>query len=134
MGGSIIGDNVIIGAHSVVTGRILSDSVYAGNPAVRIMSLEDYRQKRVMKQFQEARDYVLNYREAYGILPPIESMHEYFFLFTKSKKGLNKVFENKLKLTGNYEQSCNCLESHEVMFNDYAEFLDACVSKDCIVE
>ena len=33
LGGSHIGDNVIIGANSVVSGNVDSNSVYAGNPA-----------------------------------------------------------------------------------------------------
>ena len=44
--GSSIGDNVIIGANSVVTGKVERDSVYAGNPAKRIMSLEEFYNKR----------------------------------------------------------------------------------------
>lgn len=40
-----IGDNVIIGAGSVVTHDIPSNSVYAGNPARCICSFEEYQQK-----------------------------------------------------------------------------------------
>lgn len=41
-----IGDNVIIGAGSVVTKNCLSNSVYAGNPARRIMSLDEFYEKK----------------------------------------------------------------------------------------
>ena len=41
LGGSVIEDNVIIGAHSVVSGLCEQDSVYAGNPARKQMELED---------------------------------------------------------------------------------------------
>lgn len=40
-----IGDNVIVGAGSVVTRDLQSDAVYAGNPAYRICSIEEYRAK-----------------------------------------------------------------------------------------
>lgn len=40
-----IGDNVIVGAGSVVTKDLESNAVYAGNPAVRICSFEEYKQK-----------------------------------------------------------------------------------------
>ena len=40
-----IGENSIIGANSVVTKSIPKNSVYAGNPARFISSLEDYRKK-----------------------------------------------------------------------------------------
>ena len=43
--GSEIGDNVIIGAGSIVSGKIESNSVYAGNPAKKICSLDEYKEK-----------------------------------------------------------------------------------------
>lgn len=45
MPGSIIGDNTIIGAGSVVCGKIESNSVYVGSPARRICSKEEFLQK-----------------------------------------------------------------------------------------
>lgn len=44
-----IGDNVIIGAGSVVTRNIESGSVYAGNPAVKIMDYDAYIEKQKAK-------------------------------------------------------------------------------------
>ena len=43
--GSNIGNNVIIGAGSVVHGIVDSDSVYAGNPAKKICTLYEYKEK-----------------------------------------------------------------------------------------
>lgn len=43
--GVTIGSNVIIGAGSIVTKDIPANSVFAGNPAKEIMSLEDYKDK-----------------------------------------------------------------------------------------
>lgn len=40
-----IGDNVVIGARSVVTHDLESDGVYAGIPAKRICSIQEYREK-----------------------------------------------------------------------------------------
>ena len=40
-----IGDNVIVGAGSVVTRNLEANSVYAGNPAKRICSFEEYQKK-----------------------------------------------------------------------------------------
>lgn len=39
MPNTTIGDNIIIGAGSVVRGNIESDSIYAGNPAVKLKSI-----------------------------------------------------------------------------------------------
>lgn len=45
-----IGDNVVVGAGSVVTGDIPSNSVYAGNPAKYICSFEEYTEKHRKNQ------------------------------------------------------------------------------------
>lgn len=42
---TIIGNNVLIGAGSVVRGNLLSNSVYAGVPVKRICSIEEYKNK-----------------------------------------------------------------------------------------
>lgn len=48
--GSTIGSNVVIGAGSVVTCDCESESVYAGVPAKKIMSLEQYYKKKRNEQ------------------------------------------------------------------------------------
>ena len=63
LGGAHIGDNVIIGANAVVSGNVDSNSVYAGNPARKIMSLEEFKNKRVKRQLDEAVKYVLSYEK-----------------------------------------------------------------------
>ncbi len=50
-----IGDNVIVGAGSVVTKNLESGYVYAGNPARKICSIEEYHQKYT--QAREERPY-----------------------------------------------------------------------------
>lgn len=40
-----IGDNVVIGAGSLVTKDLPSNGVYAGVPAVKVATIEEYRQK-----------------------------------------------------------------------------------------
>lgn len=44
--GAEVGDDVVIGAGSVVVGRLEGNAVYSGNPARRICSLEEYHAKR----------------------------------------------------------------------------------------
>ncbi len=56
--GSSIGDNVIIGANSVVTGHVEGNSVYVGNPAKRIMSLEEFYNKRKQREGKEIQEIV----------------------------------------------------------------------------
>lgn len=43
--GSIIESDTIVGAGSIVRGRLLSGNVYAGNPAKKVMTLETYLAK-----------------------------------------------------------------------------------------
>jgi len=45
MPGTIIGDNVIVGAGSVVRGHIKNDSVVVGNPASVVGNLRDYAER-----------------------------------------------------------------------------------------
>ena len=58
--GVTIGDDVIIGANSVVTHNIPSNSVYAGNPARRLCSLEEYLAKE-RKRMESAPTYGEDY-------------------------------------------------------------------------
>ncbi|MCD9546745.1 hypothetical protein GLP24_18075 [Photobacterium carnosum] len=44
--GSIIGDNVIVGANSLVKGVLKENNVYAGNPIRKICSIHEYYNKR----------------------------------------------------------------------------------------
>lgn len=124
MGGTIIEDNVIIGAHSVVSGRIYGNSVYAGNPAKLIMSIDEYIDKRREKQLNEAKVFCLKYKDAHGSFPDIDKLHEYFFLFSNDKSKLTSVFDDKLKLCGNYELSVAALEKHNPTYSSYEDFLN----------
>lgn len=42
-----VGNNVIVGANSLVSKSLPSDGVYAGNPVRYICSIEDYKQKHL---------------------------------------------------------------------------------------
>lgn len=61
-----IGNNVIIGANSLVNKDIPDNCVAAGNPAKVIMTLDEYYSKRKKAQDQEAEELVRLYRERYG--------------------------------------------------------------------
>lgn len=78
--GVTIGDNVIIGANSLVNKDIPSDSVVAGNPAKIICSLEEYYEKRIKLQKEEATELAREYRKTIGKIPPREIFREFVFI------------------------------------------------------
>lgn len=75
-----IGNNVIIGANSLVNKDIPDNCVAAGNPCKVIMSLEEYHEKRKAAQVDEATELVKLYRERYGKEPDEHALHEFFWL------------------------------------------------------
>ncbi|QLL74726.1 acyltransferase [Lactobacillus crispatus] len=125
LGGSTIGDNVIIGANSVVSGEVESNSVYAGNPAKKIMTLNEYYEKRRSKQINEAITFVKEYKKRFGEIPPESKLSEYFFLFKPTS--LNKKFVDQMKLMENYELSKKKLYEN-YKFKSYKDFIDYCLN------
>lgn len=79
--GVTIGDNVFIGAGSVVTKDIPSNCIAVGAPCKPVMSLEDYYKKRVIKSKDEALEYAKSIAERFGRKPMIEDFWEEFPLF-----------------------------------------------------
>lgn len=125
--GVTIGDNVVIGAGSVVTKDCPSGGVYAGNPAKRIMSIEEFYEKRKSCQFEEAKAMARQYKARFGVTPPKEIFAEYFMLFADVQEAKqNPTFCTKMKLLGNYDETVAYMEQHSPMFAGYEAFLEAC--------
>lgn len=123
--GVVIGDNVIIGAGSVVTKDCEANSVYAGNPAKKIMTIEEYYHKRKTAQFSEAKRLALKYYQTFGEKPPKKMFTEYFMLFEKCNKVKeNDSFARQMKTSGNADASYEYLETNPPMFNCFDEFLN----------
>lgn len=64
----IVGDNCVIGAGSVVTKNLEPNSVYAGVPAKKLCTIEDYMKRCLEKglmtkklSYSEKKDYLLNH-------------------------------------------------------------------------
>lgn len=123
LGGSIVGDNVIIGANSVVSGIVESDSVYAGNPAKKIMSLDEFYKKRQQMQLNEAYTYVVSYKKRWGDYPVERELDEYFYLFSDGYE-MNSNFEKKMQLLMNEEYSYDRLRNNKRQFLSYNDFLE----------
>ena len=125
--GVTIGDNVVIGAGSIVTKDCPANGVYVGNPAKRIMSIEEYCCKRERMQFAEAREIAIRYRQRFGKIPPREIFSEYFMLFvTREEAVSNPVFRKQMETVGNFDACVRYMDSHPPMFSGYEAFLEAC--------
>ena len=129
--GVTIGDNVIIGAGSVVTRDCEPNSVYAGNPARKIMTIEEYRQKRERKQFCEAKELTRIYREKFGAFPPIEVFNEYFMLFATAEEAKRiPKFRSQMATGRNFQKSDLYMRQHKPMFDGYDDFLRTCFGEE----
>ena len=124
LGGTEIGDNVIIGAGSVVSKKCESNSVYAGNPAKRIMGIDEFIEKRKNKQYEEAKVLAREYYRCYQKMPSADVFHEFFMLFD-DKAGL-ETFDKKMSLCDNYQLSLDYLKNNKPMFQTFEEFIDSC--------
>lgn len=132
--GVTIGDNTVIGTGSVVTSDCDSDSVYAGNPARKIMSLEQFLEKRKSRQLEEARGLVKMYRKRFHCDPPQSELREYFMLFCDLETAKeDPVFCPTMKCCNNYEDSVQYMREHKPLFDSYESFLRACNRGEKIV-
>lgn len=130
--GCTIGNNVIIGANSLVNKDIPDDVVVGGNPARIICNIDEYIEKRREKQLIEAKELVVEYFKVYGKKPPVEKLHEFFYLFSDvDTVKTNKKFGSMMKLVGNEEKSYEVLSKIERPFEDFDEFLLWCL-KDVV--
>lgn len=120
-----IGDNVIIGTGSIVTKDCKENSVYAGNPAKYIMSIDEYMNKRKQLQFTEAKQLVRVYYDRFQTFPEKDLLDEYFMLFSRAED-LSPKFKAKLSLCGNPQDSINYMKTYQLMFADYDSFLKEC--------
>ena len=81
--GTVIGNNCIIGAGSVVTGKFADNSVIAGNPAMRICSIDEYYHKQKERELNSAKIYVKKWYEKYNRYPSVQEMTNAFsWLYT----------------------------------------------------
>ena len=96
--GTWIGDNVIIGAKSLVNKDIPSDCVAAGVPAKKILDLDDYFEKRKNEYIEEAKEYALSIYTVFKRLPKEEDFYEFFPLFLKRDEKSIESFNEKLSL------------------------------------
>ena len=122
--GVTIGNNVVIGANSLVNKNIPDNTVYAGNPARYITSIEEYYHKYKAAQLAQAKCVYENYVRVYKTESPMEIFSEFFWLFQKREEALIPAFDKKMRLLGNYEESMIRFKSAKPEFDGYEAFLE----------
>lgn len=129
----MIGDNVIVGAYAVASGKLECNSVYAGNPAKRICSVEEFICRRDARQLNEAVDIFNRYCQRFGVMPDRSIFHEYFYLFSKDGD-LIDLYKSKMLENGNYDDCIRYLRNHEPMFSGYESFCEYAMNNKGIYE
>ena len=129
--GSRIGDNVIIGAGSVVSRNVPDNSVVAGNPAHVIMTLEEFYKKRKAQYVDEAKEYTILFKEKYRRAPNINELGAFFPLFfPRDREALinKQIFTN---LGGdNQSEIIDDFMKTSPLFIDYDSFISYALSID----
>lgn len=126
--GAQIGNNVIIGAGSVVTGKCEDGWVYGGNPAKKIISINDFYVKREAAQLDEAVVLVQEYYRHFHQVPPQDTLFEYFMLFADSNQ-LSEKYERQIRLGETREESIRYMRTSKRMFSDFDTFIAYCLSE-----
>lgn len=125
--GVTIGDHVVIGAGSVVTGDCESGFVYAGNPARKLMSLEEFRDKREQQQIKEAKAVYRSFVARLGREPEMAVFSEYFPLFcTAAQAAVHPVFRRQMETRGTFDACFQWMQSRPPRFESYGAFLAFC--------
>lgn len=141
LGGTTIGDNVIVAAGSVVCGDLPSNTVCAGTPAKVIKPLEAYYQKRKAQCIQNAKQNARYLWERLGQKPTIEDMRNFLVLFMpRTEENLQKYVFSRNRIGGTAEQYAALLKTSEQRYENYEAFLDDALrtenvaENDCIVD
>lgn len=125
-------DNVIVGAGAVVTSSIRTPGVYAGNPARKVMDLEQMKAVRDSRQLKETLVLAREYQKKYGKFPPREVFDEYFWLFEeKDLAGLPERFRRQMTHSGNRKKMEEAFLASEPEFAGYDAFRKWCEERIC---
>lgn len=102
--GAQIGNNVIIGAGSVVSGKVPDNSVVAGNPCRIIRTLEEHYAIRKRKTVAEARLYFNKFVERYKRIPSVAEMGPFFPLFLERTRDAIERYGINVDLNGDTQE------------------------------
>lgn len=125
--GTTIGNDVVVGAGSVVRGKIPDGVVIAGNPARIICTLDEYKSKREKRCIDEAKNTAIEFYTKYGRIPSEREMGAFWPLF--SQKNISRLREKGIftNLSGDEEEEIiSYWIADKAPFDSYDEFLYYC--------
>lgn len=126
--GVTIGDNCIIGAGSIITKSIPSNSVAAGVPCKVLCTLDEYYSRRKKEALIEAIQYAKVLRRKYGSICPGDLTEEWAIFLTEEDYLQYPEFKrNAEKRLGN-KTSKWLSESRQI--NGYSQFLELVKDED----
>mgnify|MGYP002761631075 FL=1 len=123
--GTHIGDNVIVGAGSVVSGNIPSNVVVAGNPAKIIRTLDDHYELRKSKYQREAMEQAKLFYKCNGRFPTVAEMGAFFPLYLQ--RSIQALHNNNVRtnLSGdNEEEIVEAFLKSTPSYHSYESFIE----------
>lgn len=122
--GATIGDNCIVGAGSIVSGRFPDNVVIAGNPAKVIMTIDEFYQKRKASFLENGKLYCREYYKKYRRPPKPNEMAAFFPLFLE--RSADAIAKNSIWIRWNGDEEkeilCSFLNSRGP-YESYDDFL-----------
>lgn len=125
LGGVSIGNNSIIAAGSVVCKPVPENSVYGGNPARQIMTLEEYREKRQLTYVEDAKNNARYIYKNKGVRPTVEEMKNFVVLFAhRQKDELDAFFSDKTVTGMDKSVYIELINRTKPLYDSFDAFLD----------
>lgn len=121
--GVTIGDNCFIGANSLVTKSMPSNSIIVGSPARVICSLQEYYEKRKEECQAEAFEYAQSIQERFHRKPEPEDFWEEFHLFIDASNISDYPMIPVEKQLGGSENYAYWLKNHKAKYDNFESFL-----------
>jgi acetyltransferase-like isoleucine patch superfamily enzyme len=122
--GTKIGDNVIVGAGSVVHGNIPDNVVIAGNPAKIICTLQEHYENRKKKTVNEVQKCILEYKDRFNKLPKPNELEGFKFLFCPRTEEKIEEYGFSFNASGDDSESIKkAFFNSKPLWNDYSELL-----------
>lgn len=129
--GVTIGNNVVIGANTLINKDVPDNRVVVGNFQRVVSGIDSYLQKRRAAQLDEAADLYGCWRRnspegKQGGLPPKDIFSEFFWLFEPRTGGTlsEPSFEAVMALRGTHELSFARFGQLESEFDSYEKFIE----------